>query len=106
MNGTDTKQNGLCLWCEVRTANGDGICPVCRCELERLEHEWRITAECAQVAQEFTGDTTSPMVREFMDVSADDASDPGPEWVCAGIALTEDGPRSVFVRRPAIARVR
>ena len=106
MNGTDTKQNGLCLWCEVRTANGDGICHVCRCELERLEHEWRITAECAQVAQEFTGDTTSPMVREFIDVSADDASDLGPEWEFAGIALAETGARMVYVRRPFVARVR
>jgi len=105
MNGTDTKQNGLCIWCETRTANGDGICHVCRCELERVEHEWRITAECALVAQEFTSDT-SPMVREFMDVSADDASDPGPEWQLAGIALTEDGARQVYVRTPAIARVR
>jgi len=104
MNGTDTKRE-LCLWCETRTANGDGICHVCRCELERLEHEWRITAECAQVAEEFVSDT-SPLMREFMDVSADDANDPGPEWVMAGIALTEDGPRSVYVRRPAIARVR
>jgi len=106
MNGTDTKQNGLCIWCETRTANGDGICHVCRCELERLEHEWRITAECAQVEEEFVSDTTSPMVREFIDVSADDASDLGPEWEFAGIALAETGARMVYVRRPFVARVR
>ena len=102
-NGFDAKGT-MCIWCETRTANGDGICHVCRCELERLEHEWRITAECAQVAEEFVSDT-SPLMREFIDVSADQDA-PGDDWVCAGIALTEDGPRSVYVRTPAIARVR
>ena len=105
MEGSNVSERLICRWCEVNTAEPDGICEDCLDELKRLETEFQVVAECALVAQEFTSDTT-PGVREFIDVSADDASDPGPEWQLAGIALTEDGPRSVYVRRPAIARVR
>jgi predicted amidophosphoribosyltransferase len=104
-NGFDAKGQTWCVWCDQNTTNEDGICEDCQSDIDQWNREARIVAECAQVAEEFTSDT-SPLMREFMDVSADDASDPGPEWQLAGIALTEAGPRSVFVRRPAVARAR
>lgn len=103
-NGVDAKGGAVCVWCECRTADPDGICFVCRNELNRLENEWREAEACARVAEEFTSDRT-PMLREFIDLSADQDA-PGEGWQLAGIALTDSGPRAVYVRKPFIARAR
>ncbi len=58
----------------------------------------------ARIAEEFTSDKTT-LLREFIDLSADDA-EPGEEWQCAGLAMTDKGLRRVFVRKPFIARAR
>ena len=88
----------VCCWCEQNTAEPDGLCHPCRCELDRLEAEFQTAELTARHAEEFTTDTMAMMFREYLD-TAIDADNPGPEWEPAGIVATPFGKRSVFVRR-------
>ena len=64
--------------------------------LDRLEAEFQTAELTARHAEEFMMEK-SVMFREYIDRDADDADDPGPGWLPAGIVATPFGKRKVYV---------
>ena len=98
MEGSNVSERRMCVWCDLRTAEPDGLCHPCRCELDRLESEFQTAELTARHAEEFTMDK-SVMFREYIDRDATNQDDPGDAWESAGVVATPFGKREVFVLR-------